>query len=98
MQAKSRPPAGDIDVSLCDKPSIGVLPFTNMSGDPEQEFVTDGVTEDIITELARFHSLFVIARNSTFTYKGKATDVRIIAREPGVRYVLQAKHSPLAHL
>ena len=53
MQAKSRPPAGDIDVSLPDKPSIAVLPFTNMSGDPEQEFLTDGMTEDIITELAR---------------------------------------------
>ena len=59
------------------------------SGDPEQEFLTDGVTEDIITELSRFHSLFVIARNSTFTYKGKATDVRTIAKELGVRYVLQ---------
>ena len=89
MQAKARPPAGDIDMSLPDKPSIAVLPFINMSGDPEQEYFTDGVTEDIITELSRFHSLFVIARNSTFTYKGKATDVRIIARELGVRYVLQ---------
>jgi adenylate cyclase len=82
------PPVGEIDLSLPDKPSIAVLPFTNMSGDPEQEYFTDGVTEDIITKLSRFHSLFVIARNSTFTYKGKAVDERTVARELGVRYVL----------
>ena len=75
---------------LPDKPSIAVLPFTNMSGDPEQEYFTDGITEDIITELARFHELFVIARNSTFTYKGRAVDVRVVASELGVRYVLEA--------
>ena len=69
----------DIDLSLPDKPSIAVLPFANMSGDQEQEYFTDGVTEDIITELSRFNSLFVIARNSTFTYKGKAVDVRTVA-------------------
>ena len=86
---KPDPAAGHIDVSLPDKPSIAVLPFTNMSHDPEQEYFTDGVTEDIITELSRFHSLFVIARNSTFTYKGKAVDVRTVARELGVRYVLE---------
>ena len=68
-----------------DKPSIAVLPFTNMSGDPEQEYFTDGVTEDIITELSRFHSLFVIARNSSFSYKGKSPDIRQVGRELGVR-------------
>ncbi|MBI3376520.1 MAG: adenylate/guanylate cyclase domain-containing protein [Betaproteobacteria bacterium] len=83
------PAAAGIDLSLPDKPSIAVLPFTNMSGDPEQGYFTDGVTEDIITELSRFHSLFVIARNSTFTYKGKAVDVRTVAKELGVRYVLE---------
>ena len=77
------------ELTLPDKPSIAVLPFTNMSGDPEQEYFTDGVTEDIITELSRFHSLFVIARNSTFTYKGKAADVRQVAKELGVRYVVE---------
>jgi adenylate cyclase len=74
---------------LPDKPSIAVLPFTNMSGDPEQEYFTDGITEDIITELSRFHELFVIARNSSFTYKGRAVDVRAVAGELGVRYVLE---------
>ncbi len=77
------------ELPLPDKPSIAVLPFANLSGDSEQEYFTDGVTEDIITELSRFHSLFVIARNSTFTYKGKAVDVRTVARELGVRYVLE---------
>lgn len=80
-------PAGAL--SLPDKPSIAVLPFANMSGDAEQEFFCDGVTEDIITELSRFRSLFVIARNSTFTYKGKAVNVRTVAKELGVRYVLE---------
>lgn len=79
----------EIDLSLPDKPSIAVLPFTNMSGDPEQEYFTDGITEDIITELSRFHSLFVIARNSSFTYKGKPVDVRTVSKELGVRYVLE---------
>ena len=86
---KSSPSRGEIDLSLPDKPSIAVLPFTNMSGDPEQEYFTDGVSEDIITELSRFHSLFVIARNSSFTYKGNAVDVKQIGRELGVRYVLE---------
>jgi adenylate cyclase len=67
---------------LPDKPSIAVLAFTNMSGDPEQEFFSDGIAEDIITELSRSRSLFVIARNSSFSYKGQAVDVRRIAREP----------------
>ena len=85
----AKPLAGEIDLSLPDKPSIAVLAFANMSGDPEQEYFTDGITEDIITELSRFHSLFVIARNSSFTYKGKAVDVRTVSKELGVRYVLE---------
>ncbi len=85
----ANPLAGAIDLSLPDKPSIAVLPFTNMSGDPEQEYFTDGITEDIVTELSRFHSLFLIARNSSFTYKGKPVDVRTVSRELGVRYVLE---------
>jgi adenylate cyclase len=74
---------------LPDKPSIAVLPFDNMSGDPEQEYFTDGITEDIITELSRFHSLFVIARNSSFSYKGKSPNVHQVGKELGVRYVLE---------
>ena len=72
-----------------EKPSIAVLPFVNMSGNPEHEFVADGLTEDIITALARLNWLFVIARNSTFVYKNKPTDVRQVARDLGVRYVLE---------
>jgi adenylate cyclase len=75
---------------LPDKPSVAVLPFTNMSGDPEQELFADGIAEEIITALARYPSLFVIARNSCFTYKGRAVDVRQVGRELGVRYVLEA--------
>jgi adenylate cyclase len=75
--------------ALPDKPSIAILPFTNMSADPEQEYFTDGITEDIITEMSRFHEIFVIARNSTFTYKGRSVDVRVVATELGVRYVLE---------
>ena len=75
-------------LALPEKPSIAVLPFLNLSGDPEQEYFTDGISEDIITELSRFHSLFVIARNSSFSYKGKSPDVRQVGRELGVRYVL----------
>ena len=74
---------------LPDKPSIAVLPFQNMCGDPEQEYFADGVVEDIITILSRVKSLFVIARNSSFTYKGKAVDVRQVGRELGVGYVLE---------
>ena len=74
---------------LPERPSIAVLPFTNMSGDPEQEYFADGMAEDIITGLARLKWLFVIARNSTFTYKGKAVNVRQVARDLGVRYVLE---------
>jgi len=76
-------------LALPDKPSIAVLPFANLSGDPEQEYFADGIVEDIITELARFSELFVTARNSSFQYKGRATDVRQIGRELGVRYVLE---------
>jgi len=76
-------------LALPDKPSIAVLPFHNMSGDPEQEYFTDGMVEDIITGLSRFKSLFVIARNSSFTYKGKAVDVKRVGRELGVRYVVE---------
>jgi TolB-like protein/Tfp pilus assembly protein PilF len=76
-------------LALPDKPSIAVLPFTNMSGDPEQEYFADGMVEDIITGLSRFRSLFVIARNSSFTYKGKAVDVKQVGRELGVRYLLE---------
>jgi TolB-like protein/class 3 adenylate cyclase len=76
-------------LSLPDKPSIAVLPFQNLSGDPEQEYFADGMVEEIITGLSRSKSLFVIARNSTFTYKGKAADIRQVGRELGVRYVLE---------
>jgi len=84
----SRPEAQK-PLPLPDKPSIAVLPFQNMSGDPEQEYFADGVVEDIITALSRFKSLFVIARNSSFTYKGKAVDIKQVGRELGVRYVLE---------
>ena len=81
-------PEGPV-LALPDKPSIAVLPFTNMSGDPEQEYFSDGITEDIITALSRLRWFFVIARNSTFVYKGKAVDVKQVGRELGVRYVLE---------
>jgi len=74
---------------LPDKPSIAVLPFQNMSGDPEQEYFADGMVEDIITALSRFKSLFVIARNSSFTFKGQAVDIKEVGRRLGVRYVLE---------
>ena len=76
-------------LALPDKPSIAVLPFSNMSSDPEQEFVADGIAEDVITALSRYPSLFVIARNSCLTYKGRAIDVKQVGRELGVRYVLE---------
>jgi adenylate cyclase len=81
-EAESAPP-------LPDKPSIAVLPFQNMSGDPEQEYFADGMVEEIITALSQFKWLFVIARNSSFTYKGKAVDIKRVGRELGVRYVLE---------
>ena len=74
---------------LPDKPSIAVLPFANMSGDPEQEYFADGMVEEIITALSRIRWLFVIARNSSFTYKGQTIDVKRVGRELGVRYVLE---------
>ncbi|HYB08628.1 MAG TPA: adenylate/guanylate cyclase domain-containing protein, partial [Alphaproteobacteria bacterium] len=77
------------DLALPDKPSIAVLPFENLSRDPEQEYFADGMVEDIITALSRMRWLFVIARNSSFTYKGRAVDVKQVARELGVRYVLE---------
>jgi adenylate cyclase len=81
--------AAVINPTLPDKPSVAVLPFTNMSADPDQEYFADGIAEDIITALSRFPSLFVIARNSSFTYKGRAVDVKQVGRELGVRYVLE---------
>ena len=82
-------PASAAPLPLPDKPSIAVLPFRNMSGDPEQEYFADGMVEEIITALSRIRWLFVIARNSTFTYKGQAVDVKQVGRELGVRYVLE---------
>src|SRR6185369_12163938 len=78
-----------IPLTLPDKPSIAVLPFQNMSGDPEQEYFADGMVEDIITALSRFKWLFVIARNSSFTFKGKAVDIKEVGRRLGVHYVLE---------
>src|SRR4030088_1366105 len=74
---------------LPDKPSLAVMPFQNMSGDPEQEYFVDGMVEEIITSLSRIRWLFVIARNSTFIYKGQVVDVKQVGRELGVRYVLE---------
>jgi adenylate cyclase len=85
---RQRREAGE-GLPLPDKPSLAVLPFQNMSGDPEQEYFTDGMVEEIITALSRIRWLFVIARNSSFTYKGKGVDVKQVARELGVRYVLE---------
>jgi adenylate cyclase len=79
------------------KPSIAVLPFANMSGDPEQEFFADGLTEDIITELSRFRDLFVISRNSAFVYKGKAVKLQEIAKEFGVQYVVEGSVRKAGH-
>jgi len=76
-------------LALPDKPSIAVLPFQNMSDEPGQDYFADGIVEDIITALCRIRWLFVIARNSSFTYKGRAVDVKQIGRELGVRYVLE---------
>ena len=89
--AESAPPAKSTaaEPSTPNRPSIAVLPFANMSGDPEQEYFADGISEDIITGLSKLHWFFVIARNSSFTYKSKAVDVKRVARELGVRYVLE---------
>jgi len=83
--------------ALPDRPSIAALPFLNLSGDIEQEYFTDGVVEDIITALSRIRWLFVIARNSSFTYKGRAVDVKQVGRELGVRYVLEGSVRKAAH-
>ena len=82
-------PVAEQPLALPDKPSIAVLPFQNMSGDPEQEYFADGMVEEIITALSRVRAFFVIARNSGFAYKGKSPDVRQVGRELGVRYVLE---------
>src|SRR5215475_63907 len=82
-QSSQKPP------KLPEKPAIAVLPFQNMSGDPEQEYFSDGLTEDIITELSRFKNLLVVARNSSFTFKGQAVDVKEIGRKLGARYVVE---------
>ncbi len=94
LKLRTRPaaaaPSGAVEKpSVPDRPSIAVLPFANMGGDPEQDFLADGLTEDIITALARLRWLFVIARNSTFVYKGRPVDVRQVSRELGVRYALE---------
>jgi TolB-like protein len=88
-QAQGASPAARKNPSLPDKPSIAILPLQNMSGDPDQEYFADGVVEDITTALSRFRSLFVISRNSSFTYKGRSIDIRQVGRELGVRYVLE---------
>lgn len=90
VESQPRPfPVVSKSLPLPDKPSIAVLPFNNLSGDPEQEYFADGLAEDIITGLSKFHWFFVIARNSSFTYKGGSIDVRQVARELGVKYVLE---------
>ena len=86
---KARGVGAEPALPLPDKPSIAVLPFANLSGDPEQEYFADGMVEEIITALARIRWLFVIARNSSFTYKSRAVDVKQVGRELGVRYVLE---------
>ncbi len=89
VRTEKRPFNSPPRLALPNKPSIAVLPFTNMSGDPEQEYFADGMVEEMITALSRFNSLFVIARNSSFTYKGRAVDIKQVGRELGVRYVLE---------
>ncbi|MEM7122091.1 MAG: adenylate/guanylate cyclase domain-containing protein [Pseudomonadota bacterium] len=90
-------PAMSEALTLPDKPSIAVLAFDNMSADTEQEFFSDGITEDIITELSRFSELFVIARNSSFAYKGRSVDLAQVAEELGVRYILEGSVRRLGH-
>ncbi|NTS30502.1 adenylate cyclase [Phyllobacterium sp. BT25] len=84
-----KPPAPSVSTPLHDRPSVAVLPFQNLSGDPEQEYFADGIVEDITIALAQFRHLYVIARNSSFTYKGKAVDIKQVGRELGVRYVVE---------
>jgi len=89
MDSDAPKPLVEEELELPDKPSIAVLPFDNMSGDPDQEYFSDGITEDIITALSRSPWMFVIARNSSFSYRGKAVDAKIISRELGVKYILE---------
>ena len=86
---ESQKPLVEEQLELPGKPSIAVLPFTNISGDPSQEYFSDGLTEQIINGLCKVSNLFVIARNSSFAYKGKAVSVKQIAKELGVRYILE---------
>src|SRR5262245_57778931 len=90
---KVKPPAtltaAPVPPQMPNKPSIAVLPFNNMSGDAEQEYFADGIVEEIITALSRFHGLFVIALNSSFTYKARAVDMKQVGHELGVRYILE---------
>src|SRR5262249_2076158 len=86
--AKGAPSGSDVGLGL-NRPSVAVLPFANLSGDPQQDYISDGITEDITTELSRFSELIVIARNSAFQYKGKAVDIRQVGRELGARYILE---------
>ena len=83
------PGGGASNVVLPDKPSIAVLPFRNMSGDPEQEYFVDGLVEDIVTQLSKFRELLVTARGSSFTYKRRATEIKEVGRNLGVRYLLE---------
>ncbi len=87
--AKRTAANGPDPVPAPDRPSIAVLPFQNMSGDPEQEYLADGIVEEIITGLSRIHSFHVIARNSSFAYKGRSPDVRQVGKDLGARYVLE---------
>ena len=87
--AKSRAREPDEEIADADKPSIAVLPFNNMSGDPEQEYFSDGITEDIITDLSKVSGLFVVGRNTSFTYKGKAVQLQQAAAELGVKFILE---------
>src|SRR5499425_687438 len=87
-EANGAPSGSDAGLGL-NRPSVAVLPFANLNGDPQQDYFSDGITEDITTELSRFSELLVIARNSSFQYKGKAIDIRQVGRELGARYVLE---------
>ena len=89
LEPNAGPNTGAHERAVPEKPSVAVLAFTNMSGDPEQEYLSDGITEDIITELSRFSELLVIARNSSFRYKGQHIDVQQVSKELGARYVLE---------
>ncbi len=89
LEDTATPSVRPADLSLPDKPSIAVLPFANLSADPEQEYFSDGITEDIITEISRYHDLFVIARNSSFYYKNRSPKVQDVGRELGVQYIVE---------